>query len=123
MAVIYHKAVDEAGGENIEESDFKYPGPKPKTPEAGIVMLADLVEAASRTIQERSPGRLKTLINTIIQKRFMEGELDESWRQPKYEGSPCQHGRWRERLGILSPLAPARQLGPESWQRYPAAAR
>jgi len=40
-------------------------------------MLADLVEAASRTVHERTPGRLKTLISKIIQKRFLEGELDE----------------------------------------------
>ncbi len=77
MALIYHKAVEKAGGEDVDEEAFRYPGPRPQTREAGIVMLADLVEAASRTMHEKSPGRLKTLINTIIQKRFMDGELDE----------------------------------------------
>jgi len=77
IASIYHKAVEDAGKKNVDESAFRYPGPKPQTREAGIVMLADLVEAASRSVSERSPGRLKTLINTIIQQRFMEGELDE----------------------------------------------
>jgi len=77
MALIYHKAVEKTDGGQVDESAFRYPGPKPQTREAGIVMLADLVEAASRTMQEKSPGRLKTLINTIIQKRFMDGELDE----------------------------------------------
>ncbi|MFC1692829.1 HDIG domain-containing metalloprotein [Candidatus Latescibacterota bacterium] len=77
MASFHHKAEDNAGGEAVDEVAFRYPGPKPQTREASVVMLADLVEAASRTIHERSPGKLKTLINTIIEKRFMEGELDE----------------------------------------------
>jgi len=78
MASIYHKAQEQTKeGEEVDESAFRYPGPKPQTREAGIVMLADLVEAASRTVQERTPGRLKALIHTIIEKRFMEGELDE----------------------------------------------
>lgn len=77
IAAIYHKAVEQNGDEPVDESAFRYEGPKPQTREAGIVMLADLVEAASRTVNERSMGRLKTLINTIIQKRFLDGELDE----------------------------------------------
>jgi putative nucleotidyltransferase with HDIG domain len=77
MASIYHKAQEKAGDDTVDESAFRYPGPKPQTREAGIVMLADLVEAASRSLSERTPGRLKNLINTIIEKRFLEGELDE----------------------------------------------
>ncbi|MFC1508737.1 HD family phosphohydrolase [Candidatus Omnitrophota bacterium] len=77
MASIYHKALNDSEDNKADESAFRYPGPKPQSREAAIVMLADLVEAASRSVQERSPGRLITLINTIIQKRFMEGELDQ----------------------------------------------
>jgi hypothetical protein len=77
MQSFYHKASQEAGG-TADESGFRYPGPKPQTREAAIVMLADLSEAASRTVQEKSAGRLKTLISTIIQQRFTDGELDES---------------------------------------------
>jgi len=77
MASIYQKAVDESDNNTVDESAFRYPGPKPQTREAGIVMLADLVEAASRSVRERSPGRLNALISTIIQKRFMDGELNE----------------------------------------------
>ncbi len=77
MQSFYHKAVEEAGEKAVDENAFRYPGPKPQTREAGIVMLADLAEAASRSIQEKSPGRLKSLINTIFQKRFLDGELDE----------------------------------------------
>ena len=77
MASIYHKAITESEDKKVDEAAFRYPGPKPQTREAAIVMLADLVEATSRSVQERSPGRLITLIKTIIQKRYMEGELDE----------------------------------------------
>ena len=78
MASIYHKAKESAPeGTDVDESSFRYPGPRPQTREAGIVMLADLVEAASRTIKEQSPNRFRTLINKIIQRRFLDGELDE----------------------------------------------
>jgi len=77
MESIYQKAKEEAGNKPVDDSTFKYPGPKPQTREAAIVMLADLSEAASRTVKEKSPGRLKALVNTIIQKRFIDGELDE----------------------------------------------
>ncbi|MFC1606365.1 HD family phosphohydrolase [Candidatus Latescibacterota bacterium] len=77
MASIYHKAINETDDDNVDESAFRYPGPKPQSKEAAIVMLADLVEAASRSVRERSPGRLVTLINTIIQKRYTDAELNE----------------------------------------------
>ncbi len=77
MASIYQKAKSEAGDQPVDEQAFRYPGPKPQTREAAIVMLADLSEAASRSVKEKSPGRLTTLINTIIQKRFIDGELNE----------------------------------------------
>lgn len=77
MESIYHKALDESDDKPVDELAFRYPGPKPQTREAAIVMLSDLVEATSRSVKEQSPGRLKVLINTIIQKRFIDGELDE----------------------------------------------
>jgi cyclic-di-AMP phosphodiesterase PgpH len=78
MASIYHKAKESAPeGTEVDESSYSYPGPRPQTREAGVVMLADLVEAASRSIKEQSPSKFKTLINTIIQRRFLDGELDE----------------------------------------------
>ncbi|MFC1485573.1 HD family phosphohydrolase [Candidatus Latescibacterota bacterium] len=78
MQSFYRKALDAEGKQQVDESNFRYPGPKPQTREAAIVMLADLSEAASRTVKEKSPGRLRTLVNTIIHQRFVDGELDES---------------------------------------------
>ncbi|MGA9120485.1 MAG: HDIG domain-containing metalloprotein [Bacteroidota bacterium] len=63
--------------DEIKESDYRYPGPKPQTKETGIMMLADAVEAAVRTIEEPTPERIENTIAGLITKRFEEGELDE----------------------------------------------
>ena len=72
----YQKALDM--GENPRESDYCYPGPRPQTKEAAILMLADSVEASSRTLSEPTPARIKSHIDTIIKGIFSEGQLDES---------------------------------------------
>lgn len=72
----YQKALDL--GENPRESDYCYPGPRPQTKEAAILMLADSVEASSRTLNEPTPARIKSHIDTIIKGIFSEGQLDES---------------------------------------------
>ncbi|MCX7857932.1 MAG: HDIG domain-containing protein [Deltaproteobacteria bacterium] len=61
----------------IEESDFRYPGPKPQTKEAGIVMLADQVEASSRVLEDPTPKRIETHVQNIIESIFLDGQLDE----------------------------------------------
>jgi putative nucleotidyltransferase with HDIG domain len=63
--------------DEIKESDYRYPGPKPQTKETGIMMLADAVEAAVRTIEEPTPERIEDTIANLITKRFEEGELNE----------------------------------------------
>lgn len=72
----YQKAL--ALGENPREPDYCYPGPRPQTKEAAIVMLADAVEASSRTLSEPTPARIKSHIDTIMKGIFSEGQLDES---------------------------------------------
>ncbi len=76
ISFFYHKAIKM--GENVRESDFCYAGPRPQTKEAAILMLADSVEASSRTLNDPTPARLKTHIDTIIKGIFAEGQLDES---------------------------------------------
>ena len=63
--------------ETINRSDFCYPGPKPKTREAAIIMLADSIEASSRILKDPSPQRVKTLINEIFDKALADNQLDE----------------------------------------------
>jgi putative nucleotidyltransferase with HDIG domain len=61
----------------IEEKDFRYPGPKPQTKEAGIIMLADAVEAASRVLEDPTPKRIENHVQRIIEGIFLDGQLDE----------------------------------------------
>jgi len=72
----YGKAVEQ-GGDPKDIDKFRYPGPKPQVRETGICMLADAVEAASRTLDEPKPARINNLIQKIINDRFQSGELDE----------------------------------------------
>jgi len=61
----------------IKEEDFRYPGPKPKTKEAGVILLADSVEAASRAITKPTPVRIKELVDKIVLEKITDGQLDE----------------------------------------------
>jgi putative nucleotidyltransferase with HDIG domain len=71
------KTQAEASGQTVEEKDFRYPGPKPQTREAGIVMLADCVEAASRTLVNPTPDRIQGMVQKIINNIFIDGQLEE----------------------------------------------
>lgn len=61
----------------VKEEDFRYPGPKPQTKEAGLVMLADMVEAASRSLSEPTPSRIQGIVQKMINQAFSDGQLDE----------------------------------------------
>lgn len=74
----FEKAKKQNHKEKVDESQFRYPGPSPSTKESGIVMLADSVEAASRSLEEPNAKRLKSLINEIIEERFRDGQLNNS---------------------------------------------
>ncbi len=81
IAYFYKKAQEqaEARGEDMpREDEYRYPGPKPQTKEAGLVMLADAIEASSRTLVEPTPSRVKNHIDAIVRSIFTEGQLDES---------------------------------------------
>jgi hypothetical protein len=60
------------------ESSFRYPGPKPRTRENGIVMLADAVESASRALGDPTPGSLRKLVHDLLMKRLLDGQFEES---------------------------------------------
>ncbi|MCL6611355.1 MAG: HDIG domain-containing protein [Peptococcaceae bacterium] len=76
VTYFYHKA-RENGGDNINEDEFRYEGPKPQTKEAAIVMLADSVEAAVRSMQNRTHGRIEGLVRKIMKDKLLDGQLDE----------------------------------------------
>jgi putative nucleotidyltransferase with HDIG domain len=71
------KAQAEASGQQVDPQEFRYPGPKPQTREAGLVMLADAVEAASRTLINPTPDRIQGMVQKLINRIFSDGQLDE----------------------------------------------
>ncbi|MDX2447590.1 MAG: HDIG domain-containing protein [Desulfobacterales bacterium] len=72
----YEKAKKQKGEHAVKIEDFKYPGPRPQTREAGLVMLADVLEAASRTMANPTPSRIQRLVQELINRIFSEGQLD-----------------------------------------------
>ncbi len=71
------KTQSEGDGQQIDEQEFRYPGPKPQTREAGLVMLADAVEAASRTLVNPTPDRIQGMVQKLINRIFSDRQLDE----------------------------------------------
>ena len=67
----------EKNGGKVEESAFRYPGPKPNTKETGILMICEAVEAAVRSIKNPDIFKIETMINKIINQRIEDGQLDE----------------------------------------------
>jgi len=78
MKYFYHQALKHMSGEEVDQQDYKYQGPKPQTREAAIVMLADAVEAASRLLKKPSAKRIEELVTEIVESKFRERELNES---------------------------------------------
>jgi putative nucleotidyltransferase with HDIG domain len=62
----------------VDESSFRYPGPKPQSKEAGVLMLADAVESASRALKEPTPSRIENVVEELAMKRLLDGQFDES---------------------------------------------
>ena len=76
----YRKALSRAEDtdRSVPESEFRYPGPIPDSKETGILMLADSVEAASRSLDDPSPRRLENLIDLLFSERIDDGQLDNT---------------------------------------------
>ncbi len=74
----YNQAVAQEGLENVKEEQFRYTGPRPNTKETAILMIADAVESASRTLKDHSQEELDALINKIIQDRLNDNQLSDS---------------------------------------------
>ena len=82
ITYFYEKAKDQGekkGGKThrVKEEDFRYPGPKPQSKEAALVLLADVVEAASRTLVDPTAARIQGMVQNIINKVFSDGQLTE----------------------------------------------
>ncbi|MBL0388351.1 HD family phosphohydrolase [Tumebacillus sp. ITR2] len=73
----YNKALEQDKSGSIQPDDFRYPGPKPQSKEAAIVMLCDAVEAAVRAMNRPTPNRIESIIHKIVKDRLNDGQLDE----------------------------------------------
>ncbi|QXM05699.1 HD family phosphohydrolase [Crassaminicella indica] len=73
----YHKAMNEDSVEEIKEEDYRYKGRRPQSKEAAIVMLADSVEAAVRSMPGPNNEKIKHLIDKIVEDKLSDGQLDE----------------------------------------------
>jgi hypothetical protein len=81
MTFFYHQALENAstnGIEKIDKNHFQYPGPKPHSRETAIVMLADAVEAASRSLKNPTRERIEGMVTKIIFNKLNDGDLDNS---------------------------------------------
>lgn len=80
ITYFYNKAkeAEDPSLHEFREENFRYPGPMPRTKESAIVMLADSVEASSRTLDEPTPSRIRGLVQRIIDDKFIDGQLDHS---------------------------------------------
>lgn len=77
VAYFYHKALNEENNEHTKEEDFRYDGPKPQSKEAAIIMIADSVEAAVRSMKDPTKGKIDGLVRKIIKDKLNDGQLDE----------------------------------------------
>ena len=76
VAYFYHKAKKGEKGESVKQENFRYEGPKPSTKESAVVMLADSVEAAVRSMVDKTEGKIEGLVRKIIKDKLDDGQLD-----------------------------------------------
>lgn len=78
MAYFYQKALETDSHSSLKKDDFRYPGPRPRSKESGLLMCADTVEAAVRSLKDPTPAHVRNMVTKLIDSRAHEGELDRS---------------------------------------------
>ncbi|MBL1217200.1 MAG: HDIG domain-containing protein [Planctomycetes bacterium] len=77
----YHVAKEKAASgetnDQVEEIEYRYPGPKPRTREAAVLMLSDTLESATRAMGEPTPSRIEQLVRSLAEKRLIDGQFDD----------------------------------------------
>jgi hypothetical protein len=76
----FHAAKERAANEGaeVEEFEYRYPGPKPRTREAAILLLCDGIESAARAMSDPTPSSIEALVRRMSRRRLEDGQLDES---------------------------------------------
>ncbi|MCH5378250.1 MAG: metal-dependent phosphohydrolase, partial [Planctomycetes bacterium] len=75
QATLQREADRDAG--RLDETSFRYPGPKPQTREAAVMMMADAVESACRALTDPTPARIENLVQELAMKRLLDGQFEE----------------------------------------------
>jgi putative nucleotidyltransferase with HDIG domain len=78
MAYFYQKALHSEAGAGVNRDDFRYPGPRPRSKESALLMCADAVEAAVRSLKDPTPVHIRAMVTRLVDQRAQEGELDDS---------------------------------------------
>ncbi len=78
MSFFYHKAVEADTHGSVNRDDFCYPGPRPRSKEAALLMCADAVEAAVRSLKDPTRGHIRAMVTRLIDQRAHDGQLDDS---------------------------------------------
>jgi len=74
----YQRALEDSGGtEQVDEENYRYPGPKPQMKETAITLLADSAEGAVRSLDEPTPNRIEEMVHKVINNKFIDGQLDD----------------------------------------------
>lgn len=76
LSYFYKRALEATP--SLDELNFRYQGPKPQSRETAVLMLADAVESASRTLQDATQGDIRALIDRLVEQRLRDGQLNES---------------------------------------------
>lgn len=74
----YHKALQQADGKPVDMADFRYDGPRPSTKESAIIMLADTIEAAVRSMPDPTPQAIERFIERLVRGKLEDGQLSHS---------------------------------------------
>ncbi len=77
ITFFYQKAIEQGTDDGVLQEHYRYPGPKPQTRVAALVMMADAVEAASRALIDPTPSRISALVDRIVNNIFLDGQIDE----------------------------------------------
>lgn len=79
IGYFYHKALKlaEKDGTTVDERGFRYIGPRPQSRESGVVMMADTIEAAVRSMPDKSPQKIQAQVEKLVNQHFVDGQLDE----------------------------------------------
>lgn len=78
IGFFYGKALEQAGEDGVDEAEFHYDGPRPQSKETAVLLLADPVESAARTLRDPNPERIRAMVDTIVDSRVAGGQLDET---------------------------------------------